>query len=78
MTISQIAKFWHKWSWLGHFISVIFLAGVAWAGVTSQEARITRLEEKSVIATNDIAGIKQDTAVIKESLRWIERTMGRK
>lgn len=37
-------KLWAKYAWLAHLIGVVFLAGVAWAGVTSQSIRIDRLE----------------------------------
>lgn len=71
-------KIWHKWNWVLHFIGLVFLAGVAWAGVLSQSGRIDRLEIKSEAATIDIYAIKQDTATIKESLRWIEQALGRR
>jgi hypothetical protein len=51
---------------------------MAWAGVSSQSVRIDKLEAKSDIAVADINGIKQDTATIKESLRWIEQALGRR
>lgn len=71
-------KIWNKWSWLFHVVSVVFLVGVAWAGVEAQSVRIDKLERKSEITTSDIYSIKQDTAIIKESLRWIEQTLGRR
>lgn len=70
-------KIWNKWSWLFHILSIVFLAGVAWAGVEAQSSRIDKLEIKSEAQSNDISTIKQDTATIKESLRWIERALGR-
>lgn len=74
----RMNKIWNKWSWLFHVVSVVFLAGVAWAGVEAQSVRIDKLERKSEVATSDIYSIKQDTAIIKESLRWIEQTLGRR
>lgn len=73
----RMNKVWHRWSWLFHFMGLVFLAGVAWAGVLSQSGRIDKLEIKSDTAITDIYGIKQDTATIKESLKWIERALGR-
>lgn len=37
-------KLWAKYAWLFHLLGVVFLAGVAWAGVSEQGARIDKLE----------------------------------
>lgn len=66
--------FWRKYSPLIHIGVWIFFAGMAWANVAAQSARIDKLE----IQTDGIEQIRQDVGVIKESLRWIEKNMGRK
>lgn len=43
-------KLWAKYAWLAHLISVVFLAGVAYAGVSSQSSRIDKLE----VSTRDV------------------------
>lgn len=43
-------RLWAKYAWLFHLVGVVFLAGVAWAGVSSQSVRIDKLE----IETKDI------------------------
>lgn len=37
-------RLWAKYAWLFHLLGVVFLAGVAWAGVNAQGARIDKLE----------------------------------
>lgn len=52
-------RLWAKYAWLAHLISVVFLAGVAYAGVASQSTRIDKLEETTKDMPASLARIEQ-------------------
>lgn len=67
-------RYLQRYSFIIQMTVLIFSCGVAWASVASQESRITKLETQ----VQSIQIIQQDVGVIKESLRWIEKNMGRR
>lgn len=52
-------KLWAKYAWIFHVGSVVFLAGVAWAGVEAQGARIDNLERDAKNVPAALARIEQ-------------------
>lgn len=52
-------RIWAKYAWLAHLLSVVFLAGVAYAGVASQSVRIDKLEATTKDMPASLARIEQ-------------------
>lgn len=50
---------WAKYAWMFHLVSVVFLAGVAWAGVSAQAVRIDKLELEAKDVPATLARIEQ-------------------
>jgi len=69
--MKTIHKLWHAYSPLIHVAVWIFFAGVAWSSVSAYEGRIAKVEEIS-------GNVSGDVREMKESLRWIEKALGRR
>lgn len=52
-------KIWAKYAWLFHLCGVVFIAGVSWAGVAAQAARIDTLEKDYKDVPSALARIEQ-------------------
>lgn len=59
-------------------ISGVIVVSILWIGnVQGYDGRIIESVNRISVVERDIETIKQDTAAIKESLRWIEKSMGK-
>ncbi len=74
----KIAKLWHRWSWLCHMVGIGFIAGMYWMGIQDTQANVGVHTTEINQLKEDFSDIKGDVRTIKESLRWIEKTMGRR
>jgi hypothetical protein len=50
---------WARYAWAVHLCGLVFLAGVAWAGVTAQTVRIDKLELETKDIPSTLSRIEQ-------------------
>lgn len=61
-------RVWAKWAWLFHLLGIMFLAGVAWAGVSAQGGRIDKLEQETKDVPSTLARIEQKVDDLHETI----------
>lgn len=61
-------KVWAKYAWLFHLLGVVFLAGVAWAGVAAQTVRIDKLESDYHDVPASLARIEQKVDDVRDQI----------
>lgn len=61
-------RLWAKYAWLAHLLGVVFMAGISWAGITSQGARIDKLEDQSKNVPAALARIEQKVDDLRDSV----------
>lgn len=66
-------RLWAKYAWLAHLGGVIFLAGVAWAGVSAQGARIDKIEFDYRDVPASLARIEQKVDDMHDTMQRIAR-----
>lgn len=75
---TTLQKIWKIYSPFFHLFGIIFLSGVAWAGVSSQSGRIDKLENKQGSLIDSISDIKVGQARIEQKVDDLHRWIGGK
>lgn len=61
-------RIWAKYAWLFHIVGVAFVAGVTWAGVNAQAARVDMLENNYKSVPAALARIEQKVDDMHDSI----------